>query len=212
MSSTPLLNVKLYCPLYTSYDAVKVLLANKVQFQTSPTELIDGELPNALLGALIGRAETRVEQDLASRYSIPFVSKKNGTYLSLPDHTKRGIQTAVDLRAVVEVLMTDFGRGTHVQGETYYKGSLSEYNGYIDILLGRNREAANEKRDRFRFTPPMADLLLAPSNREADDGYKGMIINTDGSRRGAETYAVEQINNPAATYINRRLDMPENPI
>ena len=209
---TPFLNYPLYCPLYTTYDNVKVLLANKVQFQTSPTELIDGELPNALLGILIGRAETRTEQDLSSRYTIPFTSQKYGQYKLLPDHTKRGIQTAVDLRAVVEVLMTDFGRGTHVNGETYYKNSLKEYEGYIDILLGRNREAANEKHDRFRFTPPLTDLKLAFSNSKADDGFKGMIINTDGNHHGAENYAEEQINNPAATYINRRLDAPENPL
>jgi len=212
MAETPLLGVKLYCPLYTNYENVKVLLANKVQFQTSPQVLLDGELPNALLGALISRAETRTEQDLSSRYAIPFVSIKYGQYSLLPDHTKRGIQTAVDLRAVVEVLMTDFGRGTHVNAETYYKNSLAEYNGYIDILLGRNREAANEKHDRFRFTPPLDDLKLAFTNRKADDGYKGMIINTDGNHHGAENYAEQQINNPAATYINRRLDMPETPL
>lgn len=198
---TPFLGMRLYCPLYTTYDNVKVLLANKVQFQTSPTELLDGELPNALLGALINRAETRTEQDLSTRYSIPFTSIATGQYNLLPDHTKRAIQTAVDLRAVVEVLMTDFGRGTHVNAATYYKNSLTEYEGYIDILLGRNREAANSKRDRFRFTPPLTDLKLAFTNRKADDGYKGMIINTDGSTRGAEHYAEEQINNPAESYL-----------
>lgn len=212
MTQTPLLNAKLYCPLYTTYDNVKVLLANKVQFQSSPSVLLDGELPNALLGALISRAETRTEQDLSSRYSIPFVSASTGIYSSLPDHTKRGIQTAVDLRAVIEVLMTDFGRGTHVQGDNYYKTSLKEYNGYIDILLGRNPEAANEKRDRFRFTPPLMDLKLAFTNRKADDGYKGMIINTDGSSHDSVSYAEDQINNPGASYINTRLDAPETPL
>lgn len=212
MAQTPFLNNPLYCPLYTTYANVKVLLANKVQFQTSPTELLDGELPEALLGALISRAETRVEQDLCSRYAIPFTSIKYKEYKFLPDHTKRGIQTAVDLRSVMEVLMTDFGRGTHVNGETYFKNSLKEYDGYIDILLGRNREAANPKHDRFRFTPPLLDLKLAFSNSKADDGFKGMLINTDSNRFGAEIYAEEQINNPAATYINRRLDMPEEPL
>jgi hypothetical protein len=108
--------------------------------------------------------------------------------------------------------MTDFGRGTHVDAEKYFKTSEKSYGGYIDILLGRNREAANEKHDRFRFSPPLTDLLLACSNRKADDGFKGMIINSDGNRHGAETYAEDQINNPAATYINRRLDAPETPL
>jgi hypothetical protein len=84
----PFLNATLYCPLYTTYDNVKVLLANKVQFQSSSSELLDGELPNALLGALISRAETRVEQDLSSRYAIPFTSIKYKQYSLLPDHIK----------------------------------------------------------------------------------------------------------------------------
>ena len=210
--ATPFLNAPLYCPLYTSYNNVKALLANKVQFQESATSLNDGELPEALLGALINRAETRTEQDLCGRYCIPFTSVKYGQYELLPDHSKRALQTAVDLRAVVEVLMTDFGRGTHISGETYYKASMKEYEGYVDILLGRNREAANSQHDRFRFTPPLQDLKLAQCNREADDGYKGMVINTDVAHWGAEHYAVEQINNPAATYLNRRLDMPEEPL
>lgn len=192
--------IPLYTPLYTTYDNVKVLLANKVQFQLNADSIQDGELPNLLLGQLISRAETRVEQDLSTRYFIPFQSIKTCRYCDLPDHSRRGLQTAVDLRAVVEVLMTDFGRGTHVNAESYYKNSMTEYEGYIDILLGRNREAANSKRDRFRFSPPLTDVKLAFTNRAADDGYKGMIINTDGNCHGAETYAQEQINNPAATY------------
>jgi hypothetical protein len=210
--TTPFLNVKLYCPLYTSYDNVRVLLANKVQFQTSSTVLNDGELPNALLGQLISRAETRTEQDLSTRYSIPFTSSVNGQYSTLPEHTRRAIQTAVDLRAVIEVLMTDFGRGTHVNAEGYFKNSNESYESYIDLLLGRNREAANSKRDRFRFTPPLTNLKLALTNSKADDGYKGMLINTDGNRHGAESYAEEQINNPAQTYLNHRFGGLEDPL
>lgn len=204
--------IKLFIPLYTTYDNVKVLLANKVQFQFSPDYIQDGELPNALLGQLICRAETRVEQDLSTRYAIPFQSRRTRQYQDLPDHSRRGLQTAVDLRAVIEVLMTDFGRGTHINAELYTRNSEKEYEEYIDLLLGRNREAANEKRNRYRFSPPLQDVLLAFQNRMADDGYKGMIINTDGSRHGAENYAENQINNPAATYINRRLDAPETPL
>jgi hypothetical protein len=58
----------------------------------------------------------------------------------------------------------------------------------------------------------LQDLKLAFTNRKADDGYKGMIINTDGNRHGAEHYAEEQINNPAATYINRRVDDNGGPL
>lgn len=194
-----------FTPIYTSVEGVKVLLTNKVQFQADPNNLVEGELPNLLLCSLIVRAETRVEMDLRNRYAIPFQSIRTGRFQDLPPHTRRAIVTAVDLRAVVEVLYTDFGRGTHVNAASYYENSKTEYNGYILELLGRNPEAANDKRDRYRFTPPLEDLLLAPSNSKADDGYKGMIINSDGSRHDAVTYAEEQINNPAASYINRRI-------
>lgn len=195
-----------YQPIYTTLEGVKVLLSTKVQFQQDPNCVVEGEVSNLLLETLIVRAETRVEMDLRTRYAIPFQSCRTKRFCDLPLHTKRAIVTAVDLRAVMEVLGTDFGRGTHVSGENYYKSSKTEYDGYIDDLLGRNPEGANSKHDRYRFAPPLEDLLLAKTNKEADDGYKGMIINTDAGCRGAETYAVEQINNPAATYINRRID------
>ena len=201
--------VKIFVPMYTTYDNVKVLLANKVQFQCSPDYIQDGELPNLLLGQLISRAETRVELDLSTRYMIPFQSKRTRSYSGLPDHSRRGIQTAVDLRSVVEVLMTDFGRGTHINGEAYYKNALEDYDGYIDLLLGRSREAANSKHDRFRFAPPLDDVRLARTNREADDGYKGMVINTDGGYHDSASYAEQQINNPGASYLNTRLDRPD---
>ena len=195
-------------PLYTTFDSVKVRLTNKVQFQADPKNLQEGELPNVLLAQCIFDAETFVEQDLRSRYTVPFVSISKGTFDGLPDHTKRAIRTAVDWKAVEIILGTDFGRGSHINAEGYSKFVTESYNAYIDKLLGRDKEAAGTKHDRFRFSPPLQDLLLAYTNREADDGYKGRIINTDASEHGAESYAVHQINNPSQTYLNRRIKNP----
>lgn len=197
-----------FTPIYTTTDNVKIRLVNKVQFQADPNSLLDGELPDSLLGQLIVDAETAVEQDLRSRYAIPFQSKRTGNFTGLPDHSQRAIRRAVDLRCVVEILTTDFGRGTHVNAEAYSKNAKTEYEAYVDKLLGRDSEAKNDKHDRFRFSPPLTDMALAITNIEADDGYKGMIINTDASRHDAVSYAEDQINNPAASYINRRLENP----
>jgi phage gp36-like protein len=60
--------------LYTTVDSVKVRLAGKVQFQEDCNSLQNGELPDLLLLQLIRDAETETEQDLRSRYSVPFRS------------------------------------------------------------------------------------------------------------------------------------------
>lgn len=189
-------------PIYTTIESVKIRLANKVQFQADPNELLQGELPNALLCQLIADAETEVEQDLRGRYLVPFQSKSQGTFSSLPDHTKRAIRTAVDMKAVLVILATDFGRGSHVSAEPYIAAQEKAYDAYITKLLGQDKEGS--KRERFRFSPPLDELCLSYSNREADDGFKGMIINTDSGDKSTENYAADQINNPAYGYPTRK--------
>ncbi len=193
-------------PIYTTLDNVKVRLANKVQFQRDPSTVQEGELPDALLGQLIVDAETEVEQDMRSRYAIPFQSSRTGRYADLPDHSQRALRVAVDLRAVIMILETDFGRGTHVNADGYVNSDQKHYDSYVNRLLGRDPEGKNDKHDRYRFSPPLEGVLLAASNKEADDGYKGRIINTDASRNDAVSYAERQLNNPARSYQNARRD------
>jgi hypothetical protein len=193
--------VKSFTPIYTTLDNVKVRLANKVQFQKNPDFTCDGELPNEFLEQLIVDAETMVEQDLRSRYSIPFQSITYKTFIGLPDHTKRAIRTAVDYKAVIHVLETDFGRGTHVSADNYLSSQKKAYIAYISKLLGRDAIGANDKIDRFKYSPPLEDLMLAYSNSKADDGIRGTIINTDASRNDVVDYAIEQIDNPSRSYI-----------
>lgn len=190
---------------YTTLDSVKVRLANKVQFQADPRTIEDGELPNALLVQLIKRAETKVELALRSRYAVPFRSKRTNLFSDLPEHTKEALTTIIDDAAVMGVLKTDFGSGTHINAEGYFKNVKADYNEQMDFLLGHDAEA--EKRDpkRYRFAPPLEDLLLSPSNKEADDGFKGMIINTDMSTNDSATYAANQINDPSRSYFRRRV-------
>lgn len=192
-------------PMYTKIESVKVRLANKIQFQSTPECALDGELPDALLIQIIVDSETEVEQDLRGRYAIPFRSASKNSFIALPDHSQRAIRWAVDMKAVCNVLDTDFGRGTHVNAEGYKKNLEDHYVKYIKKLLGQDAEGEGEGHKRFRFAPPLDDLLLAPNNTEADDGYKGMIINTDGSRRDSVTYAEDQVNDPSQTYRRDRL-------
>jgi hypothetical protein len=192
-------------PIYTTFDSVKVRLTGKVQFQQDCDRLENGELPDLLLAQLVSDAETAVEQDLRTRYTVPFQSLTTQRWADLPDHTKRAVRRAIDMRCVMEVLRTDFGRGSHDDADDYYNGQANEYKSYIKVLLGQDAEGKDRK--MFRFSPPLQDLLLAPTNR-ADDGYRGMIINTDTNHHGAEEYAKEQINNPADSYVGRRRFIP----
>lgn len=191
-------------PIYTTVESVKVRLANKVQFQSDPQSL-QGELPDALLYQLIADAETEVEQDLRSRYLIPFQSSVTGTFLGLPDHSIRALRIPCDLKAVMKILATDFGSGTHVSAEPYVKAIEKEYKTMIARLLGRDMEGANDKIDRFRRSPPLEGVALAVSNSpNADNGFRGRLINTDASRDDAATYAGHQINDPSKSYIRKR--------
>lgn len=193
-----------FIPIYTTVDNVKVRLANKVQFQADPAYVQDGEIPNELLTQIIVDSETEVEQDLRSRYAIPFQSKRTRQYVDLPDHTRRALRNIVDMKCVMNILSTDFGRGTHVNADDYKKDLDDRYQAQVELLLGHDKEGANSKHDRYRFSPPLDDLLLARTNREADDGYKGMIINTDADRRDSATYAIDQVNDPSKSYIRKR--------
>ena len=186
-------------PIYTTFESVKVRLANKVQFQAGPSPA-DGELPDELLAQLIADAEAWVEQDLRSRYAIPFQSATRQSFAALPDHSQRALRTAIDMRSVIMVLETDFGRGSHIGADSYASVMQTQYDAYIERLLGRDREGANDKIDRYRRSPPLEDVKLASSNL-ADDGYRGIIINTDQSIRDSATYAADQVNDPGQSYM-----------
>lgn len=189
--------------LYTTIDSVKVRLAGKVQFESS-SGIQDGELPNALLTQLITDAETEVEQDLRSRYAIPFRSQRTNQWEDLPDHSKRAIRIVVDFKAVLKILETDFGRGSHINAEGYEKDMKDRYEDLIMKLLGRDLMGDKSETKRFKMSPPLEDMLLAKNNFAADDGYRGMIINTDSSRNDASSYAADSVNNPSKSYIRSR--------
>lgn len=190
-------------PIYTTPASVRVRLANKVQFQQNAEEVADGEIPEALFLQLICDAEAHVEMELCGRYALPFQSKTFGNFEQLPDHTKRALRTAIDLKAVMLVLMTDFGRSGHLDASKYYDSQEKIYEKHVALLMGHSQEQSDDKQavTRWRKLPPLLDLALAPGNEKADDGYRGTIINTDQSTFDSATYAANQINNPSAAFV-----------
>ena len=191
--------------LYTTVDSVKVRLTNKVQFQSDPAQLVDGEMPNELLLQLIQDAETDVENALRARYAIPFQHTSGKTFAELPDHTRRAIRKLVDSRAVMLILDNGFGAGTHIDSSKYYDKTEANYTQGLREALGQDLEGQEFDQKRFRRAPPLDCLRLAPSNSKADDGYRGMVINTDQSEEDAVTYAERQLNNPAQGFLGRRV-------
>ena len=186
-------------PIYTTPDSVKIRLSNKVRFVDENDPSDDRGMPNALLCQLIMDAEMEVEQDLRSRYCIPFQHNVTGRYSDLPDHTQRAIRTVVDFMAVVKVLETDFGSGSHINADGYAADQRQHYEDMITKLLGRDKEAAVEAHDRYRFSPPLEALKLAPTNL-ADDGVRGSIINTSNDSCSPEQFAIDSINDPSISY------------
>lgn len=190
-------------PLYTTTKSVRVRLANKVQFQSDPDECLEGELSDELFLQLIRDAETSVEQDLRSRYAIPFRSVRQNSFVGLPDHTQRAIRMVCDMKAVITVLTTDFGRGSHIDSSNYSQKLEDTYMAEVRKLLGQDMEG--QTRERFRFSPPLEDLMLAGTNAAADDGYKGKILVTGGRRQSSGAYAENQINDPSLYQIGPRI-------
>lgn len=186
-------------PIYTTLNSVQIRLAGKVSFQQPGVEIVNPrQMPDALCRQLICDAETAVEQDLRGRYAVPFRSKKVGTFVGLPDHSKRAVRTIVDAMACVLILKDSFGAGTHITGEGYLKNYEDTYNDLLKRLLGQDvvTETAGER--LYRRTGPLDDLLLASTN-VADDGLFGQPGDSSPRRRGerGSNYAANQINDPS---------------
>lgn len=190
---------------YTTVDSVKTRCAGKVQFQQAK-EALPEEMSDDLLFQLIEDAEADIELTLSERYFIPFQRTDGASYSHLPDHTKRQIRKVVDLRAVELILGTDFARSGHTSGDEAAPKTKDFLLEAIDLLLGRasfTQPGVAAPKRPMRVAPPLPGLRLAAGN-QADTGKAGMIINTDESVLGAESYAAQQINNPAASYVPKK--------
>lgn len=188
--------------LYTTVDSVKVRLSGKVKFQQGEKP-IAGELPDLLFIQIVRDAETQIEQELRSRYFIPFQRSDGGAFALLPDHTQRAIRMVVDSQAVSFILETDFARSGNTSGDNYDEKRKDALTDQLNKLLGQDKRSASDQyRKRHHFSPPLEGLRLATSNVR-DNGTFGQMFNTDGHHGGAEAFAEHQINDPSKTYLRR---------
>lgn len=180
--------------LYINSEDVKIRLSGKVRVMDNP-DPDSGAMSLLLLNKLIVEAEGAVELDLSERYNVPFTTRDDRGFEELPESpTKNYIKTLCELKAVLRVLETDFGSGA-IDADDYMKRLSSRYSSMVNSLL--DRRGKDEDHNQFR-KPPLKDLKLSYHNKEADDGFRGMVMNTsEGS-----PYASEQINDPGANWYN----------
>lgn len=133
--------------------------------------------------------------DLSPRFGAPFQTESGGSFEKLPERpTKEYLRTMCELQSVLRVLETDFGRGA-VDSEDYVKNIQKRYDNMLAKIMDKRDD--DEGGNRWKY-PPLPGLRLNYFNTEADDGYSGMVINTNDEM----PYATKQVNDPAKTWFN----------
>lgn len=178
--------------IYIREIDVEDRVRGKVRFTDDPDS--EDKMSRRLLRRLIAEAEGQVELDLSPRYAAPFQTRDGQPFSSLPERpTKEYIRTMCELQAVLRVLETDFGTGA-INSEDYVKKTQERYTSMVDRLI---KLRMDDYQNQWLY-PPLPSLRLNTHNTEADDGFRGMVINTS---EGID-YASQQINDPSLTWWN----------
>ncbi len=177
--------------LYINNRNVEDLLLGKVRF-VDDTE--DGNImTRRALNLLVNQAEGQVEMDLSMRYATPFQTAAGLPFSSLTERpTKQFLRALCEIMSVIRVLETDFGRGA-IDSDDYVEKLQKRYDGMVEKLMKERVDGQNQ----FVY-PPLPDLRKAYFNTEADDGFRGMILNTSDE----VSYSQNQINDPGETFWN----------
>lgn len=184
-------------PKYITLTDVQLRLQNKVRF----TENEDNQnaMSEKLAKALIDEAEAEVELDLSPRYAVPFATKAGLAFSKLPTASRNLVRTLCEIKSVMKILETDFGRGTVAGGTAYSERIAERYDKVYEKMM------ATREPDGLGWKyPPLPDLMLAPHNTEADDGFKGQILLTEITGDGG--YPAAQINDPSENIFYGNLD------
>lgn len=183
--------------LYIKDDDVKIRLLGKVRFTDDENE--ENKFQNRLLKRLISEAEADVEHDMSPRYMAPFQTDDALAFAKLPARpTQEIIRTLCELKSVIRVLETDFGRGSVVNGEEYAGKQRERYKEMLAKQLQRREDSYNQW-----FYPPLPGLKLNYMNNKGDDGFSGQILVTSD---GLGDFPSKQINSPGENYWNGKID------
>lgn len=179
--------------LYINNQNVIDLLRGKVRFSDDSED--ENIMTKRALNLLVAQAEGQVEMDLSVRYEMPFQGPSGQPFSTLQERpTKQYIRALCEIMSVLRVLETDFGRGA-IDSDDYVEKLQKRYDSMVEKLM---KERPNTEGQNQFLHPPLPGLRKAYFNTEADDGFRGMIINTSD----AAPYAQGQINDPAKTWWN----------
>ena len=175
---------------------VELRLRGKVRFCDDEND--ENRFPRKLLERLCMEGERRVERDLSQRYAAPFQGTNGEAFATLPETTQETLRTMSELRGVMLVLMTDFGRGTANDASVFMKQQQKLY----DDMLERETEQMNEGAYGAWKYPPLEGLKTSDRNA-TDDGTAGAILVT--SRMDGESdYPLKQITDPSHNFMTGR--------
>lgn len=180
---------------YISREDVRVRLLGKVRFTDNEDD--ENKFQFLLLDKLITEAESDVEHDLSRRYAIPFVTSDDRAFKFLHRTSFNYIRTLCELKAVIRVLETDYGRGTVVEADKYIEKLAKRYTNMVKALMEKKKEGLGW------MYPPLPMLKFNYMNTEADDGFAGMVLTTSN---GDGDFPRAQINDPGETYWNGTID------
>lgn len=183
--------------LYIKFEDVRVRTLGKVRFTDDESD--ENRMHITLARRLINEAEGDVEQDLSPRYAAPFQTVDGCPFTNLPERpTKEFLKTMCELKSVMRILETDFGRGTVIEGDKYNESISKRYDAMLAKALGHRDESYNN----FKF-PPLPGLRLNFHNTAADHGYSGQVLTTS---EGDGHYPATRINDPSENFWNVTLD------
>lgn len=183
--------------LYIKDDDVRTRLTGKVRFTDDTND--ENRFPNKLLKRLIEEAEADVEHDLSPRYASPFQTDAGLPFAKLPTRpTQEMIRSICEMKAVVRVLETDFGRGSAVNGEEYLKTQRARYEAMLARLMKKRKDTFNQW-----YYPPLPGLKLNYMNMTADDGFAGQVLVTTD---GFGDFPIKQVNSPGENFWNGKID------
>lgn len=177
--------------LYIRTQDVVLRLEGKVAFSQNPSDA--NKMSYALLNRLIQEAEGQVEMDLSPRYVAPLQTDAGQPFSQLPLRpTQEYLKTICELKAVMRVLQTDFGRGSAVSGDAYYNSQKEQYEEMVKKLIEKDEFNA------FKY-PPLSGLQLNYQNTQGDDGFKGMVMNTS-LHGNVGDYPAQQVQSPGENF------------
>src|SRR5690606_21763222 len=98
-------------------------------------------------------------------------------------------------------LATDFGKGSAISGDEYFKNLKSNYDDLKNMCIERNIDF-KKRVSAFKY-PHMPDIRLNYMNEKVDDDFACNVLNTS---QCYGSYPAKQITDPSENFWNGEID------